>query len=101
MSECFLQPEQGDAAFAKLMAAPVSAPRKRIRRAKVEPEESIPTAGKSLADIIRGRRKPYQSPLSKPMPTYRHWLAKFLNPEDAASPKDCHERRRTPRHTRR
>lgn len=82
-TEAFLQSEQGDAAFRKLMSAPVSAPRKRIRRAKVEVAESIDTAGKSLADIVRGRGKPYRSILSKPMPTYRQWLGKFLNADEA------------------
>ena len=83
--DTFLQAEQGDAAFRKLMSAPVSAPRKRIRRAKVEVSESIDAAGKSLADIVRGRGKPYRGPLSKPMPTYRQWLNRVLSsPADAA-----------------
>jgi hypothetical protein len=78
-----LQCEQGDAAFAKLMAAPVSAPRKRIRKARVEVAESIDTRGKSLADIIRGRGKPYRSILSKQLPTYEQWLRRFTTPDEA------------------
>lgn len=73
--------EQGDAAFRKLMAAPLKAPRKKIRRAKVDIGESVSTVGKRLADLYKGHR--IRSVLCKPLPTYRQWLGSVLDPADA------------------
>lgn len=79
--------QQGDAAFRKLMAAPVSAPRKRIRKSKVDAGDSVDTSAKSLADIYReskvGKRAA-KSPLYKPVPSYGQWLRSFMSGADAA-----------------
>jgi len=75
--EQFLTCEQGDSVFQKLMAAPVTAARKRIRRAKPTAAEQFAQPTDSLADMWRkspkGKRaKP--SPLAEKIPTYADWL---------------------------
>lgn len=84
-----LSAQVGDEAFRKLMASPVSAPRKRIRAAKVEPiTESIDATTCSLADVWRASRKGKAAPkvnrLTERVPTYAAWLRSFLQPADAA-----------------
>lgn len=79
----FLVPVKGDAAFAKLMSSPADASRRKVKRRPAGPKAPTmapPIASQSLADIVRGftptgkPRRPYVSPLSRPLPTYADWL---------------------------
>lgn len=76
-SDTFLESPRGDAAFAKLMLSPPSAPRKATRKRKAPAEVAAPAPIGTLYDLWkaspRGKR-PHKSPLAEAVPTYKKWL---------------------------
>jgi hypothetical protein len=82
MDHNFLTPEQGDAAFAKLMQSPATAKRKRVKRRAAAPVSSPDStsenfAALSLSEVWRRSpkgKRPHRSPLDEKLPTYADWL---------------------------